>query len=94
MVLLTLPPNLVFAINLFNDLDSVSPKDRIVLDNVLSVDHHTVYRVSQALLTSVAQTNDEECGKFRLSSLLKGCDVYVPPKPPKPEPVISLSTNP
>lgn len=91
MVLLTPSPNLVSAINLFNDLDSTLAEDRIILDNLLSVEHQTVYRVSQALLASTAQANDEERGKFRLSSLLKGCDVYIPPKPPKPEPVLSLS---
>lgn len=89
MVLLTLPPNLISAINLFNSLDSTLPEDRIAIDNLPSVEHRTVHRVSQALLANAAQTNDEECRKFRLSSLLKGCDVYIPPKPLKPEPVRS-----
>lgn len=91
MVLLTLPPNLISAINLFNGLDSTLPEDRIAIDDLPSIEHRTVHRVSQALLASVAQTNDEERRQFRLSSLLKGCDVYIPPKPLKPEPVYSCS---
>lgn len=87
MVLLTLTPNLVSAINLFNGLDSTLPEERIALDDLSSVEHRTVHRVSQALLASAGQTNDEERRKFRLSSLLKGCDIYVPPKPPRPETV-------
>lgn len=86
MVLLTPTPNLVSAINLFNGLDSTLPEERIALDNLSSVEHHAIHRVSQGLLAS-AQTNEEERRKFRLSSLLKGCDVYIPPKPPKPETV-------
>lgn len=87
MVLLTLTPNLVSAINLFNGLDSTLPEERIALDNLSSVEHHAIHRVSKALLTCPAQTNEEERRKFRLSSLLKGCDVYILPKPPKPETV-------
>lgn len=91
MVLLTLTPNLISAINLFNNLDSTLPEDHIAIDDLPSVEHRAVHRVSRALLASVAQTNDEERKKFRLSSLLKGCDVYIPPKPLKPEPVYSRS---
>lgn len=93
MVLLTLSPNLVSAITLFNGLDSTLLEERITLDGLPSVEHRTVHRVSQALLANVAQSNDEERKKFRLSSLLKGCDVYVPPRPLKPEPVYSILAN-
>lgn len=89
MVLLTIPPGLVSAINLFNSLDSTLPGDHIALDDVPSIEHRLAHKVSQALLA--AQTTDEERGKFRLASLLKGCDIYVQPKPPKPEPVFPLS---
>ncbi|KAL7271040.1 Vacuolar ATPase assembly integral membrane protein [Rhizina undulata] len=97
MVLLTLTPDLIAAIRRYNTLPTTSAGDSIDTDSPVSIHHHTVHRVSQALLqhandnifhdakdSDPPSKSDKE--KYRLNVLLKGCTVYIPPKPPKPEP--------
>lgn len=46
---LTISRNLLFALNIYNDLLSTTPKDHISLENTASINHHVVHRVSSAL---------------------------------------------
>lgn len=80
MVLLTLPPHLLDAVEVYNSSNPTSP---IPLP-ATHLDHRQIHHVSQSLLSTSAE-ND----KYRLRSLLRGCSVYIPPKPPKPEPVLT-----
>jgi hypothetical protein len=78
MVQLTLPAHLTAAINLYNTLPTTTDP---INTTTPSIDHHTIHCISRAL------TRAHNVDTYRFSALLKGCSVYIPPKPPKPAPV-------
>ncbi|KAF8473959.1 endoplasmic reticulum-based factor for assembly of V-ATPase-domain-containing protein [Kalaharituber pfeilii] len=90
MVLLVPSAPLLTAIKLYNSLPQSSglsgPEiDPIPLDPSPPeyVDHRTVKKISDVLLHT---SPGDSANQYRLNSLLRGCAVYIPPKPPKPEP--------
>jgi hypothetical protein len=76
MVLLTLTPRLLAAIEVYNTLPSVTP----INSPTASLSHHDIYAISRALLS-----HDPPNRNYTLTVLLRGTSVYTPPPPPAAE---------
>ena len=88
MVLLTPSPALISALREYN---SLPPEEPIPSDPFPPYLHHrTISKISTALIAHAR--NPKNAALYTLNHLLKECTVYIPPKPPKPEPV-SLSSS-
>lgn len=78
-----IPRNLLSAIKIYNDFNYTQPEDHISLENAASIDPNVVHRVPSTLLSNKAaqiiNASDDKCPaeEFRLSSLLKGCSIYI-----------------
>lgn len=96
MVRLTPSDALLSTIKEYNNLPASCRGDIINTEALLSIDHQTIQKISESLLESVNVPRDgsHNLGRdgaslehYRLHYLLRGCAVYIPPKPPKQEQV-------
>ena len=88
MVLLTPTPTLISALHEYN---SLSPEEPIPSDPPPPYIHHrTISKISTVLIAHA--NSPKNAALYRLNHLLKECTVYIPPKPPKPEPVRLFSS--
>ena len=89
MVLLTLTPAATSAVELYNQLSD--QKDDVPSSDPSLSEHAVGAPVSHAQLIQVARFLRESHlpnkNDFRLDTLLKGANIYVPPPKPKPQPV-------
>ncbi|KAI4732688.1 hypothetical protein E4T50_16747 [Aureobasidium sp. EXF-12298] len=88
MVLLTLTPAATSAVELYNQLsdqkDDVSSSDPSLSEPTIGapVSHAQLIQVARFLRESQLPNKND----FRLDTLLKGANIYVPPPKPKPQP--------
>lgn len=94
MVLLTLTPAAKSAVDLYNELSN-QEQDDSSSDSSLSeptvgapVSHAQLIKVARFLRESHLPNKND----FRLDTLLKGANIYVPPPKPKPQPVCTSLT--
>jgi hypothetical protein len=96
MVLLTLTPAATSAVELYNQLsdqkdDALSSDPPLSEPNVgAPVSHAQLIQVARFLRESQLPNKND----FRLDTLLKGANIYMPPPKPKPQPVCTHSTTP
>ena len=96
MVLLTLTPAAKSAVELYNQLSDQNQHE-LLNDPSLSepavgapVSHAQLIQVARFLRESQLENKND----FRLDTLLKGANIYVPPPKPKPQPVCTYPTLP
>jgi len=94
MVLLTPTPQIRSAIAKYNTLKQ-DDNDKISENELKFIDHKQVSNIANFLTSSIEQNNDDgsDLSRYRLATLLAGCEVYIAPKPPKPEPVSHTFTQ-
>lgn len=96
MVLLTLTPAATSAVELYNQLsdqkDDVPSSDPSLSEPTVGapVSHAQLIQVARFLRESRLPNKND----FRLDTLLKGANIYVPPPKPKPQPVCTHSIMP
>ncbi|KIW05623.1 uncharacterized protein PV09_03494 [Verruconis gallopava] len=90
MVLLSMTPTIVAAVQAFNSCpwrkeeDGEPSLEHPSVGNPIS--HRQLIHISKCLKSTPEKTvAAERCVPVHLSELLKGCSVYIPPAPPKPE---------
>jgi predicted metal-binding membrane protein len=94
MVLLTMTPAVVATIKAYNNINSQQEQDGepSLADPVVGgpISHGQLIEISQFLkeyMINVENWDNDLKLKMRLSDLLEGCGLYVPPPAPKPEKV-------
>lgn len=97
MVLLTMTPSIVAAVQRYEALAGAEQTQKLQLDGEpqLSdpapgkpISHAQLIDISDFLKARAAQHDDDsEPEPSALNDLLRGSRIYVPPPPPKPEPV-------